>query len=156
MTVEELFTILIYGSTPILLFIGFLFGKLAEKRHYESIHEREARLLNKPVLAGKILEESLPVMSSRLTVGSVVISVDYYKQFLMSFRQIFGGRINSYASLLDRGRREAILRMKENSPGADLFLNCRLQTSSIFSGRRNRQGGSVEVIAYSTAIRFAR
>ena len=87
-----------------------------------------------------------------------MISVDYFKRFLAGLRNIFGGEVRSYCSLLDRGRREAILRMKELWPEADLIVNARVETSSISKGAQNRQGGSIgstEVLAYGTAIRFA-
>jgi len=64
---------------------------------------------------------------------------------------IFGGRVSSYESLLDRGRREAILRMKESAKGASEIVNVRIETSSI-SKNDNRGIGSIEVYAYGTAI----
>ena len=84
----------------------------------------------------------------------MVISVDYFKRFLMNFRRIFGGEIKSYSPLLDRGRREALLRMKESHPHADLYLNCRLETSAISNGK-GKTTGCVEILAYCTAIKFA-
>ena len=86
-------------------------------------------------------------------MGVVVVSIDYYKRFLMGFRKIFGGELRSYSPLIDRGRRESLLRMKESCPDADLFLNCRLETSTISSGK-GKAVGCVEVVAYSTAIKF--
>lgn len=91
---------------------------------------------------------------SELVYGSVVVSVDYFKRVLMAFRQIFGGEIKSYAPLLDRGRREALLRMKEAAPDADIFVNCRLETSSIANSNRQNSLSCVEIIAYGTAIRY--
>ena len=41
-----------------------------------------------------------------------MVSVDYFKRFLAGLRMIFGGRVSSYESLLDRARREALLRMR--------------------------------------------
>jgi uncharacterized protein YbjQ (UPF0145 family) len=69
----------------------------------------------------------------------------------MGFRRIFGGEVRSYASLIDRGRREAILRMKEQYPDADLYINTRVETSTITNGK-GKTIGCVEVIAYSTAV----
>ena len=43
--------------------------------------------------------------------------------------------------------------MKESFPGADEYINCRLETSTISSGR-GKAVGTVEVIAYSTAITY--
>jgi uncharacterized protein YbjQ (UPF0145 family) len=52
---------------------------------------------------------------------------------------------------LDRARREAILRMKESCKKADEIINLRIETSSISKGR-GRSIGSVEVLAYATAL----
>ncbi|MEE3230761.1 MAG: hypothetical protein VX272_06955, partial [Planctomycetota bacterium] len=39
-------------------------------------------------------------------------------------------------------------------PGADEYINCRMETSTISSGK-GKAMGTVEVIAYSTAITYA-
>ena len=100
------------------------------------------------------MSDPRPIAQVALTTGSVVVSVDHYKRVLMVFRQIFGGEIRSYASLIDRGRREAMLRMKESSPGADMFLNCRIETSTISNGK-GQATGTIEILAYGTAVTFA-
>jgi uncharacterized protein YbjQ (UPF0145 family) len=138
-----------------LLALGFAAGKVAEWRHYRSIREREAMTLKVPAVSFKTLDDPRPIRDVRLAVGSVVVSADYYKRFLMAFRKIFGGEVHSYSSVIDRGRREAVLRMKESCPDADLFLNCRLATTSI-TNTQGRDIGRVEVIAYATAVRFVR
>ena len=61
--------------------------------------------------------------------------------------------MQSYASVIERGRREALLRMQESAPGADLFINCRIETSTISNGE-GKAVGCAEVVAYATAIRF--
>jgi uncharacterized protein YbjQ (UPF0145 family) len=83
-----------------------------------------------------------------------VISVDYFKRFLASLRNIFGGRISSYETLVDRARREAILRMKASCPGATQIINVRLETSSLSKNTRKGSIGSIEVFAYGTAITY--
>ena len=45
--------------------------------------------------------------------------------------------------------------MKESCPDADQIINLRLETSSITKGNR-KQIGSVEVLAYGTAIYFCK
>ncbi len=86
----------------ILLVLGYAAGKIAESRHYRRIREREQRHLKTPAVTWKTLVDTRPVKSVRLASGSVVVSVDYYKRFLMAFRRIFGGEVRSYAPLLDR------------------------------------------------------
>ena len=44
--------------------------------------------------------------------------------------------------------------MKESVPGAHVYLNTRLETSTISNGQ-GKSVGCVEVLAYSTAITFA-
>ena len=151
----ENFAALVYLGIPvILLSAGFLFGKLNEKNHYRSIHRRESATNKIPVVTWKTVYGTRPVVFSKLATGSVVISVDHYKRFLAGLRQVFGGEIRAYSSLLDRARREAMLRMKESIPGADLFLNARIETATISNGR-GKSTGTVEVLAYGTAIKFA-
>ena len=85
--------------------------------------------------------------------GNVVISVDYFKRFVAGLRNLVGGRITTYETLLDRARREAILRMKEQAHGLGGYIvfNVKLETASISKGRKNTVG-SVEVLAYGTAF----
>ena len=88
-----------------------------------------------------------------LVGGNVVISVDYFKRVVAGLRTIVGGRITTYESLLERARREAILRMKEDAKakGARFVVNVKLETASITKGRQ-QQVGAVEVYAYGTAL----
>lgn len=136
-----------------LLILGLIFGRIAESRHYKSIIQREKTYLDLPAIP---IRGSIPTNISaktELVAGSVVISIDYFKKFLSGLRLIVGGRLKSYESLIDRARREAILRMKEEAHklGAEIILNVKLETSSISKGSRG-QIGSVEVLAYGTAI----
>ncbi len=85
--------------------------------------------------------------------GSVVLSIDYFKYTFAVIKFLFGGNISVYETLLDRARREAILRMIENSKGADVIINIKIETSSIY-GRSNNNLGTVEVLAYGTAIKY--
>ncbi|WP_022664266.1 YbjQ family protein [Desulfospira joergensenii] len=138
----------------VLLFLGYSFGRYAEKRHYRSILEREELLLTLPTTSRKkIGDDCRKVGQCELVNGSMVVSVDYFKRILAKLRNFFGGNVQSYETLVDRARREAVLRMKESCPDADMIINLRLETSSITKGKKN-QVGSVEVLAYGTAIYF--
>ena len=137
-----------------LLAIGYASGRFLERRHYASIRSRERALVGLPAATFEDVSDGRPIASAELVVGNVVVSVDYYKRLLTGIRKLFGGELGSYASLIDRGRREAILRMKESRPDADVILNCRLETSSISKGQGERIG-SVEVLAYGTAVKYA-
>ena len=136
-----------------LLALGYGFGRHAEKKHYKSIIKREEKLRGLPAIAAKTPTMLSKPSESRLVVGSVVVSVDYFKRFISVLRNLVGGRVTSYESLIDRARREAVLRMKAQAKemGADLIFNTKFETASIYQGRGN-QVGSVEVLAYGTAI----
>ena len=144
--------VLLQVGVPIVLIIfGWAFGKAAEKKHYRSIHRREKLHLEIPILSASWTDFDQPISRASLATGSVVISVDAYKKFFAGLRRLFGGELVSYAPLLDRARREAILRMRASAPEADAFLNCRLETSTI-SGGSSRGMGTVEVLAFGTAV----
>lgn len=136
----------------VLLSLGYGVGQYAERRHYRSIIEREGRFNALPAIASRYppLE---PHYEQALVTGNTVISVDYFKRFLAALRNLFGGRVTSYESLLDRARRESLLRMKEKaaSLGAAMVFNVKYETASISKGRGNSIG-SIEVLAYGTAL----
>ena len=136
-----------------LLVSGYLFGQLFERKHYRFILEREKNTLHVPLLTLKATPSALKRCDAALVTGNVVVSVDYFKRFLAGLRTIVGGRVKSYESLVDRARREAILRMKEQAigRGAIVVTNVRIETSSISKGQGNAIG-SIEVLAYGTAI----
>jgi len=138
-----------------LLLLGYGFGQYAERKHYASIRERE-QVIRQQVLLIQTRLPPEPVTGrqrAQLVTGSVVISVDYFKRFLAGLRSFFGGQVKSYESLIDRARREAILRLQEQARqlGADRVINLKLETASISKGRKQTVG-SIEVLAYATAL----
>ncbi len=140
----------------VLILSAFFIGTSIEKAHYHDIKNREAAMVTMPVVTSENLTPDDDIQGVQMVYGSVVISLDYFKRFLAGLRNIFGGRVGAYETLLDRGRREAILRMKEQAfdAGYNMILNMRFETSSI--GQVTSQKGSLgcfEVIAYGTAIK---
>ena len=138
----------------VLLGFGYGFGQYFERRHYRSIRKREAELKDLLLIQTKIIPpDYFNNYDTFLVNGSVVISVDYFKRFVAGLRNLIGGRVTPYETLIDRARREAILRMKEEAQasGADAILNIKYEMCSIYKGRRNKIG-SVEALAYGTAF----
>ena len=135
-----------------LIALGYFAGSLAERKHYTSIESREEGFLHLPSVTVRKVDDGELIEDARLVSGSAVISVDYFKRILAGLRTLVGGRVKTYESLLDRARREAILRMKEADPTADLIINLRLETSSISKGNRQKSVGTIEALAYGTAI----
>ncbi|RME71145.1 MAG: YbjQ family protein [Verrucomicrobia bacterium] len=136
---------------------GLIIGSILESRHFASIRSREAATADYPAVPTRSWDETRAVAEVRLVASSVVVSLDYFKRILAGLRNIFGGRIRSYESLLDRAKREAILRLKESAPGFDIIVNLRVDTSNIASVHNRKKGiGGVEVLASGTAIRYER
>lgn len=139
----------------ILAFTYFVGNVLIERKHYASIKAREKIFMALPVITSKKLVEDRIIDKAWLTKGSVVISLDYFKRFLAGLRNIVGGRVKSYESLIDRGRREAILRMKSEATDADIIVNMRFETSTLGRPTRRKKGlGCIEILAYGTALIF--
>jgi len=143
------------GFFVIPLALGYFFGKWNEARHYKSILRRENELRAVMVFAARHIPDDVDVDFSGLVSGSAVISVDYFKTFLANLRGIFGGTVSSYETLLERARREAILRMKQNAKDwdANVIFNVRLETCPVFASGQNNTSRSVEVMAYGTALK---
>jgi len=138
-----------------LLAIGLVFGRAAEKRHFRSLQQREAELRDILVFSERRPPSDREYRDAALVVGSVVLGEDYFKRISASLRSFFGGRLSVYESLMDRGRREAIVRMKEEARrrGARLVFNVRFETSSLADGASGRSPMfSAEFIAYGTAL----
>jgi len=139
--------------TLALVALGYFFGKRAENKHIKSILEREQIMNQLPAMAGRVPPQQGDY-HQQLVSGSVVIANDYFKTFVAGLRNLFGGKITTYETLLDRARREAVLRMKQEaqSLGAELIFNVKYETSNI-SGQYNKRMPIIEVHAYGTALK---
>lgn len=135
-----------------LLVLGYVAGRVAELRHYRSIRQREAELAGVLVFAVRYPPD-FAVRDQTLVGGSVVVAEDYFKSAVAALQNLVGGRLKSYETLLDRARREAVLRMKEEARqrGASMVVNVKFQTFSI-PGRNPNSLRGVEVLAYGTAL----
>jgi uncharacterized protein YbjQ (UPF0145 family) len=80
--------------------------------------ERERALRHVVALNTRYVPVGVEATGARLVSGSVVISSDYFKTFVAGFRAFFGGRFRGYETLLERARREALLRLKAEAQAA--------------------------------------
>lgn len=142
----------------ILIIIGFTFGRLNERRHFARLEKAEQDMSHIKVLNVKTPPATFapadPNFGGALVTGNVVIAIDYFKMIMANLRIFFGGRLNSYTSLLERARREAILRMQREAEqlGADAVYNIRLEFSAI--GQNAKRSSGAELLAYGTAVKF--
>jgi len=122
------------GVPLVLLIIGWIAGHVAERRHLQSIERREKELAGMLITDVRTFPGGAdPVAGTTLVLGEVVIASDYLKRFLAKLRNLVGGELKSFRSLLERGRREALLRMKARAreAGCDAVCNIRLNTATI-------------------------
>jgi uncharacterized protein YbjQ (UPF0145 family) len=143
------------GIFVALLVIGLTFGRANERRHFRELLVLEDGLSDIVVCNDRGPVDGGAFRSGALVAGSVVIAEDYFKRVAASLKSLVGGRLIAYESLLERGRREAIVRMKEQARrmGATHVVNVRLETASLsedWSG--SRPMFSAEFIAYGTAL----
>ena len=81
--------------------------------------------------------------------GSTVRAKHIGTDIVASLRNLVGGEITGYSSLLAGAREQAIDRMKDEARrvGANAVIGFRMETSTIM-------GGASEIVAYGTAVRL--
>ncbi|MFA7403313.1 MAG: heavy metal-binding domain-containing protein [Pelobacteraceae bacterium] len=141
-----------WGIWISLFVFSFFIGTYREKAHFKNLVEREKTLVLLPALTMKFAEDRA-VVKTELVMGSVVIGGDFFKQVVASLASLFGMRISVAEAMMDRARREAVLRMKEKAMGADAILNVRIEGLKI--GERKKITG-IEAMAYGTAVYYAK
>jgi len=157
-TIDQLSLFFNYGLPLVLLLVAYFVGSRIEKKHFSNIQKREDELHGFPVVSFDTMPEDWQVASSHMVTGSIVISLDYFKRVIAFVRGLFGGRIKTYEPLLERARREALLRMSESAreQGYDAIFNVRLETSRLANAGRDGKGtAGVEMLAFGTAVKFA-
>lgn len=140
----------------LILAITYTTGSIIEKKHFKKIRQREIALIRKPVISfgAKTKQTKRKVKNVELVTGEVVISGDYFKNFAAALKNMFGGRLTTFESVMDRGRREALLRMREKAIGAHCVINTRIETVMLNSLYDQNSVPQCAIIAYGTAITY--
>ncbi len=143
--------------TLVLLLLTFGSGSLIERKHYQRIKARELKFKDMLITNFENIPYAWNANEARLVTSNVVISLDYFKRFVANLRKIFGGNIVTYEPLMDRARREAIIRLKEKASqrGYNAIINLRLESSQIANSLSPKQTAGIEILAYGTAIKLA-
>ncbi|MBN1818684.1 MAG: heavy metal-binding domain-containing protein [Sedimentisphaerales bacterium] len=146
----------VLGMSLGLVMVGLIVGKSIENSHLRNLAAREEQYKGIVACNLKRIPPGLNIQQAFLVTGSAVIATDYFKVFAAGLRNLFGGEMKSYRSLMERARREAMLRMMEQAAqaGAKIIWNVRYETTCISGQEKNKPGG-VEVIAYGTAFKTA-
>lgn len=142
------------GIVLFLLLLGYGVGHHREKKHIRLIEERLRQLSGIGVTNRRKLQPGLHSECRGLVTGCAVIATDYFKVFASAMRNLFGGEMRAFESLVFRARQEALIRMLTEAQelGANAVINVRFETSTI-SGQQKKQAGGIEVLVYGTALR---
>ncbi len=141
--------------TPVMLLGAWISGRILERRHLDNLLLLESGSRELLTVTIEDLPPDWHVESCELVMGNVVISQDYFKRFAASIKGIFGGNIRVLEPLLERARREALIRMKgvAHARGYDTIINVRIETATLASARGDGKGtAGVEILAFGTAI----
>ena len=143
----------------ILLIVTYNIGSYIEKKHFKNIQQREIALIKKPIISygAKKWTTKREIKKIEMVTGEVVISGDYFKNFVANLKNFFGGNLTSFESIMDRARREALLRMREKAKKAYIIVNTRIETIMLDEDDVQCKNGipKCAVIAYGTAVTYA-
>jgi len=103
-------------------------------------------VLTTETVPGRDITEALGLVR-----GSSVRSKHVGVDIMAGLRNLVGGELKSYSSLMAGAREQALDRMiaEARAMGADAVVGARLETAQIMSG-------ASELVAYGTAVRLAR
>lgn len=164
----------------IMLLVGLLVGGTTERRHFQDLADREARIQLKrwtqsrkfinPLIstaprefnrvqqdrledAGRQPPTRISVRPASIVMSEVTVASDYLKTFTAKLRNLVGGEVRSFESLMERARREAILRLVEQAEqgGYNALCNVRLDTVDIGGNIGKRGAAMVSIVATATA-----
>ena len=139
-----------YAPFILLFAAGWFFGSRHERQHLAQLSIAEQELSHIMVSSERLYVPKLVANTEgELVLGSVVIAQDYFKMIIARVLSIFGKNLTTYETLLDRARREALVRMRTEAQakGYNHIYGLRLEVSNI-----NQLGSMVEAIAYGTAV----
>jgi uncharacterized protein YbjQ (UPF0145 family) len=137
----------------VVLAVAAIAGKLVERRHLRSLRDREANCRDLTVTNLPPPGPAFPDLPPRLVTAEVVLAVDALTAFVTRLRKHLGGRLEPHRRLLERARREAVLRLLEAAREAGYGAVTNLRVTAIDLGGRERGGlmTRVGIVATATA-----
>lgn len=102
-----------------------------------------------PITSNNTFPDSEIVESLGVVRGNSVRARNLGRDITQSLRNLVGGELKAYSTLMSRTRDQALERMVDEAEavGADAVVNVRFETSQI-------AGSSAELLAYGTAVKL--
>ena len=125
----------------VLIGLGFTIGGFVERAHFRRLERRERELAGITVTDLRGIPLRTKAELCGMVTGEVVIASDYFKTFAANIRKMIGGDLRTYETLMERARREALVRMLESARqlGANHVANVRFASSNIGSGTMSKR-----------------
>ena len=120
---------------------------------YTYMSTETQKTASSPSLVATVTTETIPgheiVEVLGIARGNTIKARNLGRDITQSIRNLAGGELKAYTTLLSQARDEAIARMEADAVemGGDAIVNVRLETSEITKA-------ASEVIAYGTAVRL--
>lgn len=153
---ETQFQLFFRFAFPVFFFVlCYITGRWIERRHFRRIKVAENDLKGILISTQRYFPSTWSSLNhGALVCGSVVIATDHFKVVVSWFQGLFGGNLSEFESLLERARREAIVRMlrEAQTQGANVVWNFRVET--VFMGDPGGRPTGAEIVAYGTAFRM--
>ena len=85
--------------------------------------------------------------------AEVTIASDYLKSFLAGLRNLFGGEVQSFQTMLDRAREEALMKILDRAKalGYTAICNVRFENADVGGNSTKKKASMVAIIASGTA-----
>ncbi len=141
-----------------LIAVGFVCGRLAERKHLARLCQREAD--NREFLITQLKSFPARTVGSeppQIVLAETVVSSDYFKTSVAKLRGLFGGEVRSFQSLLDRARRETTQRLVEQAQhlGYNAICNLRLERADVGGSTADKKAAAmVAILGSATAYHY--
>lgn len=144
------FTLLELGLALSLVALAWWTSRLLRRAHERSLTNTERRLAHVQLLT----TSPVALAHCGLVAAEAVIAIDSYSALLLRWRQLLGGESLVVNTILQRGRREVLVRLQREAValGGNAVIQLRLDCLSFQAGDRSGAKRFC-ILAYGTAVR---
>ena len=143
--------------TSVYPFIGWLSFSATVGHAIDSENQKDTMARSEyvdDIIMTNLKTPTMSAVDSGLVMASIVVAASHWQLFRSNFRRIIGGRVPILRKPLEWGRKEVIVRLKEQAKqsGWTQLHNVRIETS-IIGNVANGKGLKTELHAYATGAR---